>query len=283
MIMSDTRIKELLPEHYQDSAPRFIQFLDKYYEWLYRSSGMSDSEIADLKNDTSWIERDIDKFIATGQMKYIDQTSDSTVLDSSLVVLNNTANPGGTSASISNNYMLDDDFKGYLTSDGQVFQDTNDVSVELSTVENKVLDSWFNSMGLDRIKRYRMDALDNIDQVLMLSLLKHIYAIKGTEASMKLFFRLYFNEEVTVYQPKSQISVIDDNWILDDVQVIRDDELFQEFSYVIIVNNELDSYKDIFRLIYMKTIHPSGFRVALVKSVDYTNGKINSNAEFMLG
>lgn len=283
MIITDKRIKDLLPAHYRELAPRFITFLEKYYDWLYRSSGLSDAEIDDLRNDTSWLEKDIDRFIATGQIKYIDQTDDATVIDSSLVELNNVANPGDLSAKLSTNYMLDEDFKGYLTSDGSVFSDTNDVTVELPTVENDVLDSWFSSMGLDRIKRYRMDALDNIDQVLMLSLLKHIYAIKGTQASIKLFFNLFFNETVEIYQPKIHVAVIDDNWILDDVQVLRDDEMFQEYSYVIVVDNALESYKDIFQFIYMKTIHPSGFRVVLVNSADYVNGRVSGQAEYLLG
>lgn len=283
MIISDKRIANLVPAHYRETAPKFILFLEKYYDWLYRSSGMSDDEINDLRQDTSWLQKDIDRFIATGQIKYIDQTDDATVLDSSLVQLNNVSNPGGVSDSISDNYVLDENFNGYLTADGTPFTDNNDVSVELPTIENKILDSWFNSMGLDRIRRYRLDALDNIDQVLMLSLLKHIYAVKGTEVSMKLFFTLYFSESISVYQPKSEIANVDENWVLDDTQVIRDDELFQEFSYVILVNNELDTYKDIFRLIYMTSIHPSGFRVALVKSSNFNNGRIDPGAEFLLG
>jgi hypothetical protein len=113
--------------------------------------------------------------------------------------------------------------------------------------------------------------------------MKHIYSIKGTEASMKIFFRLYFDEEVTIHQPKSMIAVVDDNWVLDGIQVLRDDELYQEFSYVIIVSKDLEFYRDIFKLIYMKMVHPSGFRVALIKSEYYNDGKIDPDAEYLLG
>jgi hypothetical protein len=281
--MIDNRIKDLVPSHYRESAPRFITFLEKYYEWLYRSSGLSTEEIDDLRNDTSWLEKDIDRFISTGQLKYIDQSDDVAVVETSLVQLNNIGNPGGLSTDLPKNYTLDDDFRDYSSNDGSVIQDTNNDAIDVPTVENRIIDGWFNSMGLDRIKRYRMDALDNIDQVLMLSLMKHIYSIKGTEASMKIFFRLYFDEEVTIHQPKSMIAVVDDNWVLDGIQVLRDDELYQEFSYVIIVSKDLEFYRDIFKLIYMKMVHPSGFRVALIKSEYYNDGKIDPDAEYLLG
>lgn len=283
MIISDKRIKELLPAHYREAAPRFIIFLEKYYEWMFRSSGLSEAEVEDLRNDTSWLEGDIDQFIATGSLKYIDQNEDNAVVESSLLELSNQSNPGNLSNSLSAKHMLDDMNYNYLTTEGDEFSEQAGSKLELFSIENKVLDSWFRSMALDNIKRNRMDALNSLDQVLMLSLLKHIYAIKGTEASMKMFFNLFFNEQVSIYQPKPYIAVIDDNWILDDVQVLRDDELFQEFSYVIIVEDELASYKDIFTLIYMNMIHPSGFRVALVRSVDFVNGKINPQAQYLLG
>jgi hypothetical protein len=261
------RIKDLLPAHYRDYAPRFILFLEKYYEWLYRSSGsMSTSEIAALRSDTSWLSNDIDKFIATGKLRYLDPAS-LAALDGSIVVLNNTDNPGDAANAITDTFMLDTGYSGYLTSDGLPFTDVNDTSVELNTTENVVLDGWFNSMGLDRIKRSRMTALNNIDQVLMLCLLKHIYAIKGTEASIRLFFALFFDESVTIYQPKHDIAVIDESLVLEGIEVIRDDIIYQEYSYVIVVSRDWIAYKEIFDLIYLNTIHPSGFRVSVIKSV----------------
>jgi hypothetical protein len=265
MIIIDKRIADLVPAHYREYAPRFITFLEKYYEWLYRASGLTENEIEDLRNDTSWLEKDIDRFISTGKLRYFDQEALPTIVEDAIIDINNTANPGIQSSKMPDSFTMEDDFNGYHTSDGSEITDANDITVELSTVENQILDSWFNSMGFDRIKRSRIEALNNIDQVLMLSLLKHIYAIKGTEASIKLFFNLFFDEQITIYQPKQDIAVIDDNWIIDNIQVIRDDELYQEYSYVILVNGEVEDYQAIFEGIYLKVVHPSGFRVELQK------------------
>lgn len=265
MIIINKRIADLVPAHYRDYAPRFITFLEKYYEWLYRASGLTEGEVEDLRNDTSWLEKDIDRFIATGKLKYFDKDALPAVVDDAIIDLANTTSPGNNSNQLPDNFTMENDFNGYATSDGSEITDANDITVELSTVENQILDSWFNSMGFDRIKRSRLKALNNIDQVLMLSLLKHIYAIKGTEASIKLFFSLFFDEQVTIYRPKADIAVIDENWVLDNIQVIRDDELYQEYSYVILVNGEIEDYQAIFDSIYLKVIHPSGFRVELQK------------------
>lgn len=264
MIIIDKNIEDLLPNHYKEYAPRLILFLKKYYDWLYRSSGMSDSEVAMLRGDTSWLKDDIDKFISSGgDVKYIDSIDHPEIVDEAIINLNNTDGSGEIADELSNNFSLDEMFSEYLTTDNSTFTDINDISVELNTVENTVLDSWFNSIGLDRIKRRRMTSLNSIDQVLMLSLMKHIYAIKGTETSIKLFFSLYFDEDVTIYYPKNDILLIDDNWVLESTKVIRDDEEYQEYSYVILVSDDVSTYKDIFESIYIKTVHPSGFRVAL--------------------
>lgn len=265
MNIVDKRIADLVPAHYREYAPRFITFLEKYYEWLYRTSGLSQSEVTDLKNDTSWLEQDIDRFIATGKLRYLDPAASASLVDDAIIDLNSTENPGIHADKLPDDFTMENNFNGYTTTEGDAFTDNNDTAVELSTVENTILDGWFNSMGFDRIKRSRLKALNNIDQVLMLSLLKHIYSIKGTEASIKLFFNLFFGEDVVVYKPKLDISVIDENWALDSTQVLRDDELFQEYSYVIVVLDDPQTYLDIMQTIYLKTIHPSGFRVALTQ------------------
>jgi hypothetical protein len=264
MMIFDKRIKDLLPAHYSQYYPRLIKFLEKYYDWLYRTSGLSELEVQDLKNDTSWLVQDLDKFIATGKLRYMDQVTDPNVLDTAIIDINGTEAAGVQAAMLPDNYNLEDNFNGFVTADDMVFNDVNNNDMELTTVEDNILDGWFNSMGFDRIQRNRLYATTNaVDQVLMLSLLKHIYAIKGTETSIKLFFDLYFNEQVTIFYPKPLIGVIDDNMIIDGIQVIRDDELYQEYSYVINVANDPASYQDIFDTIYKKLIHPSGFRVEL--------------------
>jgi hypothetical protein len=275
------RIKELLPAHYQEYAPRFIKFIEKYYEWLYRKSGLSTAEIANLTNDTSWLQKDIDRFIASGRLKYLDTSNPTTDLNNALLELNNTANPGNVSDNLLDNFLLENDFKGFLSADGLTPYATGnkDVTVEFNTVENGVVDSWFNSMGFDRVKKKDFSSLYNIDEVLMISLLKQIYAIKGTEASIKLFFNLFFDEDISIYYPKLDIAVLDENFTLDDpLVVIRDDQEFQEFSYILLLRENWLVYKELFESIYMKNVHPSGFRVGIESIYSLNMRRLGSKA-----
>lgn len=267
MIIADTRIKDMVPKHYQQYYPRFITFLTKYYEWLYRTSGLSEQEVYDLQKDTTWLTTSIDKFIVTGQLRYMDQATDPSVLDTAIIDINATESVGIQAVKLQDNFNLEDGFNTFLTADNMQFNDVNNNDLEMSTVENTILDGWFNSMGFDRIKRSKILTPNALDQVLFLSLLKHIYAIKGTEQSIKLFFDLYFDEQVTVFYPKPLVGVIDDNMIVDGVQLIRDDVEYQEYSYVINVAQDPSYYADIFETIYKKLIHPAGFRVVLKRVV----------------
>ena len=267
------RIKELLPEHYREYAPRFIIFLQKYYEWLYRRSGLSQNEINDLTSDTSWLHKDIDKFISSGRIKFLD-ANPVTNLDNALVELNNTANPGRVSDNLMDNFFLENNFKGFLDRNAIPINLAKDTSVEFPTTENAVLDSWFASMGSERFKRRDLTSLNNIDEVLMLSLLKHVYAIKGTETSIRLFFTLFFDEDILIYYPKLDIAVLDENFILENVNsILRDDDKYQEFSYVITTIHSWSVYKQLFENIFIKNIHPAGFRYE-VKAFDGPNNRI---------
>jgi hypothetical protein len=265
MNMIEQRVQELVPAHFREYAPRFIAFLTKYYEWLNRSSGLSQAEIDDLMNDTSWLTADLDQFIETGKMKYVDPVANPNVLQDSVNVLKHTVAPGNVAVNMLDAFLMEGDFNGNSDETGGV-PGTADPTVELPTIENAVLDGWFDSMGFDRIKRSKLETLNNIDQVLMISLLKHVYAIKGTEASIKLFFLLMFGEEPFVGYPKQSLAVLDEQFVLDDVvSVLRDDDLYQEYSYVITLVQNLDYYKEAFETIYKKILHPAGFKVALAR------------------
>lgn len=271
----DQRIADLLPAHYREYAPRFITFLEKYYEWLHRTSGLTEEEMDWLRNDTSWLQKDIDQFIKTGQLRYFDDTAAPNRLEDAISVLDHTVAPGAESDNLIDNFLMEGKFNGYTPYSPEQVVGTADTAVEMPTIENKILDGWFDSMGFDRIKRGKLRSVQNIDQVLMISLLKHIYAIKGTEASISLFFNLMFEEEVQISQPKLKIAVLDDSFKLDCPDVLRDDEEYQEFSYVILVPGPVSKYLDVFNTMYLKTIHPAGFRVELRQyTLDVADGLI---------
>lgn len=248
-MIDSPNVRSQVPQEFKSSFPRFILFMEKYYEWLYRGSGLSDKEIEILKSDTSWLKADIDRFIESGDIKYIDSQRVD-ILDRVISQLDKIKNPGYQAKHLQDNFML-----------------------ESEEVDDQSLDKWFAAFGIPEFNS-KSTFIAGVDKVLLVSLMKHIFAIKGTETAMKLFFNICFNEDVTIYQPKKNIAVIDDNWILDDIFVIRNDDLYQEFSYVIVVNGDVSKYTEAFDNIYRLLVHPAGFRVAMVKASDFAPGKL---------
>ena len=250
------RIEDQLPYHYREEYPLFITFLKKYYEWMYRKN-LSGDEISLLRTDTSWISTDINKYIETGQSRYIGISVDAAINE-----LNNVPSPGTASDLITNNISLNITSDGFVDINNNEVIDSNNLQLGVLGINRDIINRRFATMGYPVIEIGKF-SLAPIDQVLMISLLKHLSAIKGTEQSIKLFFNLFFNEDVQIYHPKSDIAVIDDNFILDGTDVMRDDKYFDEYTYVIVVQSPLDKYTDIFNNIYKKIIHPSGFNVVL--------------------
>jgi hypothetical protein len=264
-----TRIEDQLPYHYRAEYPMFITFLQKYYEWMYRRN-LSQAEVDALRADTSWMTTDIEKYIATGQTKYI-----GTSVDTAIAELNDVPSPGYAADILSNSIALNITSDGFMDIGDEEFIDNNNTQLDALGIDRDIIRRKFLSMGYDIVEVGKY-SLTPIDQVLMLSLLKHLYAIKGTEQSVKIFFTLFFGVDVSVFYPKINIAVIDDHFVLDGTDVIRDDYYFNEFSYVIKVSDTITSrYLDIFNNIYLKQVHPAGFDAFLVSNFAYIKNTSN--------
>lgn len=257
------RIQEQLPLYYREQAAGLITFLEKYYTWLHRDSGFSYDEIEDLKNDTSWISESVDKFIGSGSS--IDLTIDSSQEEifRAIIEYKSMRSPGSVSDNLIDEYLLERDSESYTTSEGEYFVTRDMVELESSNVNQTFLEMWYKQSGYTRPN---MVDIGSVDEVLFVSLLKHINAIKGTFKSIQLFFSIYFDENnIELYIPKYDIAIIDDNWVPDQAGYLRDDRYYDEFTYEILVDNEPSTYDKLFQSIFMKHVHPAGFNVYLTK------------------
>lgn len=248
------RIEDQLPYNYRENYPNFIIFLQRYYDWMY-GNNLSGDEIISLQNDTSWISADVQKYIETQQSRYI-----GTSVDQAIIELNNVPRPGNASDLLVDNISLNVTSDVVIDNNNENFVDSNNNSLKTTDINKDILKRKFENMGYFPVENNQF-ALLPIDQVLMISLLKHIYAIKGTLQSIKLFFNLFFNENIDIYYPKLNIAVIDDHFVLDGTDVLRDDRYYDEYSYVIKTQNIPSYYSEIFNSIYLKLVHPSGFNV----------------------
>lgn len=252
------RIQDQLPQRYIEDYPTFIIFLKKYYDWLY-ASNLTEAEVAALQQDTSWIATDINKYIETGQSRYI-QGSD---VDTAITELNSIPKPGRASDLLPNAITLNVTNDGFSAANNAEFIDTNNAQLSMLNIDADIIRRKFLNLGFEMIEVGEY-SLTPIDQVLMLSLLKQLYAIKGTAQSIDLFFNLFFGIPVQHVFPKLNIGVLDDHCVLDGTDVLRDDNYYDEFTYALTIATPItNKILDIFNNIYMKTTHPSGFRVFL--------------------
>lgn len=260
-----SRILEQVPLHYREQAQGFITFLEKYYEWLYRDSGLSYEEIQDLKSDTSWISNSVEKFTSSSLNNDLTIENDELNVLKAIIDYSRYRSSGEVSQSLINDYLLEDDHQEFMTADGELFLDKSSASVECNRYSDKFMDMWYDQAGYVRPKS---SMLNRVDEVLFVSLLKHLNAIKGTFKSMQLFFSVFFEEnDIELYIPKFDIATIDDNWIPDSQGYLRDDMYYDEFTYEILVRNSPETYEKLFNEVFMKHIHPAGFNVYLTQKV----------------
>lgn len=228
----------------------FITFMRAYYEWLGRNGGMTQQE-----------QEFVLKTGLLGDYGTVDGELASEI-DTKLSELKQTPSPGGEMALYESQYRLERVYQYIETNGGEIFVTKDDTDLEVSWRLDSVYQQWFDALGFGPLPESRSSG--GADELLLIRLVKDLHAIKGTEQSMKLFFRLYFGTDITVISPKHQMCVVEENFDLDGVNCLRDDWYYQEYAYVIrVVDTDLERYKSVFEDIYLKYIHPSGFKVFL--------------------
>lgn len=272
MISQKNRIRDLIPEHYLSDYPKFVVFMEKYYEWLYREGSMSSEERQILIDTPDWLGVDVDKYLKTGQQKNlltVDEISQQVISEFSSMVP-----PGTASKNINRNHLLERSFVQMETLDGLSIQDVNGMTVETPNTNPLRIQEWVSDQGY----YLPAQAINNkkIDEILFVRLIKSMHLIKGTAKATELFFHLFFNEDIAANNPKDgspfwkprvAITTIDDiRHKIDHIDnQIRDDYFYNEFSYVIYVTQDYSHYKDLFENVYLQYIHPAGFKAFLQK------------------
>lgn len=290
------RIENQLPSHFAEHYPLFIEFLKAYYSWLHRSDNISPTELAAMKEDESWQGVDVEGFIRTGEPSLIGLNPLQDALQE--------MSPGTELDHLADDYTLERRFEIFETADGDDFQDLDERSMESTRLNEKHLDAWFKTFDfvkttdnlIENYGRlleasyvpYLTNDYENIvmadiggqryrslDNVRLLKVLKDIYSIRGTEKAAQLFFSIFFGEPAEVYRPKDNIMIADESMVLDGENSIRDDEFYNEFSYVIRTSRDPIVYDYYFRTIYLKHFHPAGFKVFMMKRPDRNTSQEN--------
>ncbi|BAU40008.1 hypothetical protein [Ralstonia phage RSP15] len=253
-------VRTEVPENYIQNYPRFVLFLEKYYEWMSRRSGFTEEETRIIENDAGFIVSDLAKYIIDNRHKFSGIKEDW-AKDYSLIEESNIKLPEAALDRMVSNYNVDRNFDFIESNDGYVIETADSEQLDAPYLDPQILQDWFDKLGF----HYEVGARDTTvnDDILLIRLVKHIHSIKGTMHAMKLFFNIYFGEDIEIYLPKYEIAALDYNFVLDGNNTLRDDYYYNEFTYVIRTKRDPALYKELFESVYLKYFHPSGFKVFL--------------------
>lgn len=300
--MNKYTVKHQLPNHYVEHYPKFVRFMELYYEWQTKH-GLTAEEMQLLLDD-DLTNVDVDKYIQTGDQQYMSSVSHRS---EELIRRVDNKTPLEESNAICDDYLLKRKTETYSTSDGYIFECADDDvyadrSLYVSDVADKHIDQWHKFHNFPVTHNESIDAFvaffdknynqvkdsddkklilatyalygryQTLDSTLLLKLLRSIYSIKGTRQSILLFFNIFFGEPVTITYPKRRLCIADgdsatNGMIPDGINVLRDDDVYQEFSILIETAKDPSEYQYMVDKIYKPIFHPSGFRLEIRKRI----------------
>lgn len=239
-------VRGQLPKWMSAESPRVIALLDRYYDWQYRN-GLSKGEVKALRSREA------------GGGAY-DPLANSLLVNEQ----ENYVQPGIWTHHFHDNMTLNRAFEGFETADGETFTEESGLIWDSVSDIKAGIELW--SKRMNHTPSNNLTSLDGIDEVRYIRLLKCLYASKGTNFVLQLLFNIFFGENVEFFNPKLSLALIDDNMVLDgENTLIRDDDVYQEYSIVVKVSRDPSYYQEVLDRIYFPNFHPGGFKLTLEK------------------
>lgn len=250
------RVSKHLPLHFKEMYPKFVAFVELYYDFMNSSDVMNEVFRGRVQSgDTGLIRDDSDLFIATlderlsgirqeqGDIEVSDWRAPSWWTDNMMSILNMERIP--ESLFVSNDEVL-------TTKEGEVF--------ETNFVFKRAVENWMKDSGFPEASVFGGDV------ILTSRILRSLYQLKGTTKALELFFNVFYGENVNIINPNNLIACIDDNFALDSNVQIKDDLSFSEYSIIVQTLHDKEYYEPLFTDVYLKMFHPAGFGISFSES-----------------
>ena len=111
--------------------------------------------------------------------------------------------------------------------------------------------------AIERIIAPNIPQSETLDRQRLFKIIANYYTNRGSEESIYTFFKIFYNEVVTLIYPKDFIfNISDDQSVASDKFRLRDSYRWQEFSYLISSNRDAAEWKNEFK----KFVHPAGLK-----------------------
>lgn len=233
-------IKRFIPKHYNREYPLFVEFLNSYFKYVHRTQNATPEEY--LKR----VER-------LGELGYSKQRSES--LTDVIARLRPPSEFSDQSAITTKE-------REYtrVETDGYILCAEGSEKLEFVPDNRVELEMMFQDRGFSDFFDELGGGLRSIDAIRFYKLLKEMKSMAGSRKVIELFFSWLHEGEIITEYPRFKISTLDENFIPDGDNYLRDDYYYSEFSYVVKAYGKAKvSEPEAFYELYRKHFHPAGF------------------------
>jgi len=155
-------------------------------------------------------------------------------------------------------------YKHLNTELGPSFEISNLISShDIDLASEKYLDA------IERVIAPNIPQSETLDRQRLFKIIANYYTNRGSEESVYTFFKIFYNEVVTLIYPKDFIfDTSNDKSVSSDKFKLRDSYRYQEFSYLISSNRDAAEWKSEFK----KFVHPAGLKFFTALTISAIGG-----------
>lgn len=263
-------VADMLPPHFTNSYPYLVEFLEAYVTNLY-SSRLGPEQLSLFLSDESWWDKSNYQFDSPEDRQF-----------QKIVDLQKFRERFGISSGPVNlieNKSLERPKVGIDLLDGYVLSSSDDFTFEVSDESQFHIKSWLKDKGLDSLSDLSERDI-SLDLNLFIKLARHLYKIRGSMECARIFFESVYGGSVYTEFPRDKISTLDDNFVLDGTNFLRDDLEYDEFSYVVnLVGSKYNEIGSKYVDLWLEAFHPAGFRCLFRTYTDIEWSLVSGNAE----
>lgn len=241
----------IFPSHFTKYYPKLVEFFEVYVDSLY-SDEVSSEQLTLMWNDESWWDKKDVVF------ESVDQRTYAKVED--LLEFKRTLGVSSRAVSLIEDKSLEKQWFALETLDGFVFEPSNLEQFQLREDNYFHIQAWLQSKGLFELVDTKNSQFQG-DLELFLRISRNLFKMRGTMECARAFFMSMYGGRTVIEFPRDKISTLDDNFILDGNNVLRDDVFYDEFTYVVnLIGSNYSKIGDKYVEMYLRVFHAAGFR-----------------------
>lgn len=244
-----------LPRYFFRQFPTLVQFLDLYLKSLYEKNLTPDQVMHFLEDESWWENRD--RNYPNEDARLLQKIIDLDKLRRDRFGLL------GQTTNLLDDKSLQRKSQKLNVLDNLILVDSDGKTLEIQDSETLPIKQWLETKGFTEIAESPISDI-GFDLINFIKFSRHLLSIRGTMRCAEIFLGAVYNAQVEIELPRNQLAIIDDNFTLDGDIRIRDDVLYDEFTYVInLIGGDFSTIGRKYFEMYERIFHPAGFRVVL--------------------